>query len=223
MSVRALIFDFDGLILDTETPAYQAWAEIYREHGYELPIETWLDYIGRESGWFDALAHLESLAGPLADREAVRARRNARRLELVTAATEAEGLRELLAAARRAGLKLAVATSSRREWVGEHIDRLGLTPLFDHLQFKTDELAAKPAPDLYLAACAALGVRPDEAIAIEDSRHGIAGAKSAGLRCVCVPNGLTALMDLSAADLRCASLREVPLAALLEEDASPGR
>src|SRR5207247_1655866 len=54
VSVRALIFDFDGLILETETPAYQAWVEVYRELGHELPKALWLDYIGREGGWFDA-------------------------------------------------------------------------------------------------------------------------------------------------------------------------
>ena len=52
--IRALVFDFDGLILETETPAYETWAEIYREHGHELPLDRWFDYIGREGGFFDA-------------------------------------------------------------------------------------------------------------------------------------------------------------------------
>jgi HAD superfamily hydrolase (TIGR01509 family) len=215
--IRALVFDFDGLILETETPAYEAWAEVYREFGHELPKELWLEYIGREGGWFDALAYLEGLVGPRDDRDAIQERRDARKTELVMAVAETAGLRALLSDARARGLRLAVCSSSTPKWVLGHLDRLGLRPFFDHIQCRDrPELRAKPAPDLYLAACAGLGVRPDEAIAFEDSRNGMLAAQAAGMRCVVVPNELTIAMDLEGADHRFESLATVSLQMLLD-------
>jgi beta-phosphoglucomutase-like phosphatase (HAD superfamily) len=218
VTVRALVFDFDGLILETEMPAYQAWVEIYRELGHELPKDLWLEYIGREGGWFDALAHLESLAGPQPDRDALQSRRDARKTELTGGVVESAGLRALLSDGRGRGLRLAVCSSSTPKWVVGHLERLGLAALFDHIQCRDRaELRAKPAPDLYLAACDALGVRPDEAIAFEDSRNGMLAAQAAGMRCVVVPNELTVAMDLSGADHRFESLATVSLRLLLDE------
>lgn len=216
MSVQALVFDFDGLILETETPAYQAWVEIYREFGHELPKQLWLDYIGREGGWFDALAYLEGLVGPRDDREAINERRDTRKTELVMAVVETAGLRELLIEAKSRGLRLAVCSSSTPKWVHGHLDRLGLSTFFDHIQCRDrPDLRAKPAPDLYLAACAGLGVRPDDAIAFEDSRNGMLAAQAAGMRCVVVPNELTIAMDLDGADHRFESLAAISLGELL--------
>lgn len=210
------MFDFDGLILETETPAYQAWVEIYREFGHELPKQLWLDYIGREGGWFDALAYLEGLVGPRDDREAINQRRDTRKTELVMAAAETAGLRELLIEAKSRGLRLAVCSSSTPKWVHGHLDRLGLSAFFDHIQCRDrPDLRAKPAPDLYLAACAGLGVRPDDAIAFEDSRNGMLAAQAAGMRCVVVPNELTIAMDLDGADHRFESLAAISLGELL--------
>jgi beta-phosphoglucomutase-like phosphatase (HAD superfamily) len=215
--IRALVFDFDGLILETETPAYQAWVEVYREFGHELPKELWLEYIGREGGWFDALAYLEGLIGPRDDRDAINARRDARKTELVMAVAETAGLRALLDEGRGRGLRLAVCSSSTPKWVVGHLDRLGLRGFFDHIQCRDrPDLRAKPAPDLYLAACAGLGVRPDEAIAFEDSRNGLLAAQAAGMRCVVVPNELTIAMDLTGADHRFESLATVSLQTLLD-------
>ncbi|HEY8861839.1 MAG TPA: HAD family hydrolase [Candidatus Limnocylindria bacterium] len=215
--IRALVFDFDGLILETETPAYQAWAEVYREFGHELPKELWFEYIGREGGWFDPLAYLEGLVGPRDDRDAIQKRRDARKTELVMAVAESAGLRSVLADARARGLRLGVCSSSTPKWVLGHLDRLGLRPFFDHIQCRDrPELRAKPEPDLYLAACAGLGVRPDEAIAFEDSRNGMLAAQAAGMRCVVVPNELTVAMDLTGADHRFESLASVTLQVLLD-------
>ncbi|HEY8758325.1 MAG TPA: HAD-IA family hydrolase [Candidatus Limnocylindria bacterium] len=215
--IRALVFDFDGLILETETPAYQAWVEVYRQFGHELPKELWLEYIGREGGWFDALAYLEGLVGPRDDRDAIQERRDARKTELVMAVAETAGLRALLTDARARRLQLAVCSSSTPTWVLGHLDRLDLRTFFDHIQCRDrPELRAKPAPDLYLAACAGLGVRPDEAIAFEDSRNGMLAAQAAGMRCVVVPNELTIAMDLTGADHRFESLATVSLQTLLD-------
>lgn len=215
MTARAIVFDFDGLLLETEGPAYQAWSEAYRDHGHELPQALWLEYIGREGSWFDALGHLGGLVGAGFDRDAVHARREARKTELIEVLGVMPGVRERIAEAKDRGLKLGVASSSTLRWVGGHLDRLGFRAVFDAVTCREDGIRAKPAPDIYLASVAALGVAPAEAVAIEDSRNGIAAAKAAGLRCVAVPNALTAQQDLSAADLRLGSLAEMPLKDIL--------
>lgn len=213
--IRALVFDFDGLILETETPAYETWAEIYKEHGRELPLDRWFDYIGREGGFFDAADHLAALVGEGFDRDATQARRDARKTELIAALDVMVGVREYIADAKRLGLRLAVASSSSRAWVLGHLRRLGLDADWDAVRTRDDVARTKPAPDLYLSAVAALGVAPKEAVAFEDSANGIAAAKDAGLLCVAVPNALTAGMDLSRADLRLTSLAATPLESVL--------
>jgi HAD superfamily hydrolase (TIGR01509 family) len=213
--IRALVFDFDGLILETETPAYETWAEIYREHGHELPLDRWFDYIGREGGFFDAADHLAALVGEGFDIEGAQARRDARKTELIAALDVMAGVREYVADAKRLGLRLAVASSSSRAWVLGHLERLRLDAEWDAVRTRDDVARTKPAPDLYLAAVKALGVAPRETVAFEDSMNGIAAAKDAGLLCVAVPNALTAGMDLSRADLRLTSLAEAPLERLL--------
>jgi HAD superfamily hydrolase (TIGR01509 family) len=212
--IRALVFDFDGLILETETPAYASWAEIFREHGHELPLDRWHDYIGSDTG-FDPAGHLAALVGEGFDRDATQKRRDARKNELVEALEVMVGVHDYIADARRLGLRLAVASSSSRAWVLGHLQRLGIEAHWDVVRCREDVARTKPAPDLYLAAVDALGVAPREAVAFEDSANGIAAAKDAGLLCVAVPNALTAGMDLSRADLRLSTLAETPLERLL--------
>ena len=212
--IRALVFDFDGLILETETPAYETWAEIYKEHGHELPMDRWHGYIGSDTG-FDPAGHLAALVGEGFDRDATQKRRDARKTELIAALDVMVGVREYVADANRLGLRLAVASSSSRAWVLGHLERLRLRAEWDAVLTRDDVERTKPAPDLYLAAVKALGVAPREAVAFEDSRNGIAAAKDAGLLCVAVPNALTAAMDLSRADVKVNSLAETPLEDLL--------
>ena len=212
--IRALVFDFDGLILETETPAYESWAEIFRELGHELPLDRWHDYIGSDTG-FDPAGHLAALVGEGFDRDATQRRRDARKNELVEALEVMVGVHDYIADARRLGLHLAIASSSSRAWVLGHLQRLGIEAHWDVVRCREDVARTKPAPDLYLAAVDALGVAPREAVAFEDSVNGVAAAKGAGLLCVAVPNALTAGMDLSQADLRLASLAETPLEQLL--------
>jgi HAD superfamily hydrolase (TIGR01509 family) len=212
--IRALVFDFDGLILETETPAHQSWAEIYREHGHDLPMDLWHGYVGSDTG-FDPAGHLAALVGEGFDREATQARRDIRKSELIAALDAMAGVRDYIADAKRLHLRLAVASSSSRAWVLGHLERLELHPQWDAIRTREDVARTKPAPDLYLAAVKALGVAPQEAVAFEDSRNGIAAAKDAGLLCVAVPNALTAGMDLSRADVRLSSLAETSLERLL--------
>jgi len=213
--IRALVFDFDGLILETEAPSLESWAEIYREYGHEVPMEHWHSFLGSDRG-FEPVDYLAALVGEGLDRAATQARRDARKMQLIEALEVMAGVREYLVDARRLGLLLAVASSSSREWVRGHLDRLDLTAHWDVIRCRDDVVRTKPAPDLYLSAIAALGVRAEEAVAFEDSMNGIAAAKDAGLRCVAVPNALTAAMDLRRADIRLSSLADEPLERVLE-------
>lgn len=214
-SIRGLIFDFDGLILDTEMPAYQAWQEIYDEHGCEFPFSTWVVCIGGAGGQFDEYAYLETASGRVIDREALRSRRARRKLELTAVQCILPGVLDYIREAKRLGLKLGVASSSPRSWVEEHLARLGILKEFDSIICSEDAIRVKPDPELYLLALAALGLRPEEAIALEDSPNGITAAKGAGIFCVAVPNPVTRGLALDHAGLRLGSLKEMPLQALL--------
>ena len=213
--VRAIVFDFDGLILDTEEPVYRSWLEVYREHGEELPFERWVQIIGSTSATFHPQRHLEERLGrPLA--QEVLDRRAGRRTEMIMARTLLPGVGEHIDAARRLGLKLGVASSSTHEWVDGHLARLGIIDRFACVRCRDDVPHAKPEPDLYLAVLECLDVDASDAIAIEDSPNGIAAAKRAGMRCVAIPNTITAQLDLSEADLKLDSLAAITLPEMLE-------
>lgn len=215
--IRALIFDFDGLILDTETPEYHAWRAIFREHGHDLPLEKWMAVVGSNTttAGFDPIDYLMKLMGRPLDREAIQRDLTTRQMALIAAQPVQPGVEQQIEAARRRGLKLAVASSSPQRWVVDHLERLGLLAYFDAVRTADHVQHIKPAPDLFLAACEALEVQPAEAIAFEDSPNGVTAAKRAGLFVVAVPNPLTRHGDLSHADLILGSLAEMPLDALL--------
>jgi HAD superfamily hydrolase (TIGR01509 family) len=213
--IRALVFDFDGLILDTEEPVYRSWLEVYQAHGEELPFERWVQIVGSTTTGFHPQHHLEERLGRPLPKE-VLDRRVGRRTEMILAQAVLPGVVQHLDAARELGLGLGVASSSTREWVAGHLDRLGILGRFDCLRCRDDVANAKPEPDLYLAVLDCLGVDASEAIAIEDSPNGVAAAKRAGMRCVAIPNSITASLDLSKADVTLASLAEVTLPQLLE-------
>jgi HAD superfamily hydrolase (TIGR01509 family) len=213
--VKLIVFDFDGLILDTEAPVYDAWQEIYGEHGHALSFDKWATCIGT-ADTFDPCIDLAGLVGRALDAEALRQRHRARTDDLIAACTVLPGVREYIAEARQLGLVLGVASSSSRGWVDGHLRRLGLREAFSVVRCADDVPRVKPDPALYLAVLAAAGVGPRDAVALEDSPNGVLAAKRAGLTCVAVPNPLTARLDLGAADLRLASLADLPLTALLE-------
>jgi len=214
--IRALIFDFDGLILDTEGPIYQSWLEVYAAHGVALPFEEWVKTVGSSNDAFHPQLYLEERLGRALPQEVID-RRVERRIELVLEQPLLPGVAALIDAARSAGMAIGVASSSSRDWVSGHLTRLGIRDCFVCLCGRDDVAQVKPEPDLYLAALDCLGVAAGEAVAIEDSPNGISAAKRAGLRCVAVPNRLTASLDLSGADLRLNSLAEVTLPELLQQ------
>ena len=212
--IRALVFDFDGLILDTEEPVYRSWLEVYEAHGEELPFERWVQIVGSTTIGFHPQHHLEERLGRTLPKE-VLDRRIGRRTEMVLANKLLPGVLEHLDAARAARLQVGVASSSTRDWVMGHLARLGILDRFDCLRCRDDVANVKPEPDLYVAVLECLGVAASEAIAIEDSPNGVLAAKRAGMRCVAIPNWITARLDLGQADVVLGSLADVTLAELL--------
>ncbi|MDZ7679323.1 MAG: HAD-IA family hydrolase [Acidimicrobiales bacterium] len=214
MALQAIVFDFDGLILDTEWSVYQAIAGIYSDHGHELDLEWWRSIVGTVGGG-DWSQRLEALVGTPLDHDSLNELSVRRHHEYVDALQPLPGVAELIDAAHAEGLRLAVASSSMTRWLDMHLTRLGLHGRFDALCGRdVVDGRAKPAPDVYLAALDATGVEAGAAVAIEDSPHGIAAAKAAGLACVAVPNRITAPGDFSAADLVVDSMASLTLADL---------
>jgi HAD superfamily hydrolase (TIGR01509 family) len=216
VAIRGLLFDFDGLLVDTETPSRLVWEELYREHGHELPQDQWATLVGTIGAPFDPFGHLEELVGRPLDEETLTTRRRARERELTDLEELRPGVEEYFAEAERLGLKTAVVSSSDDEWIERHLGRLGrLEGLDTIVAANGDTRRAKPRPDLYLDALDRLGLAAREALAFEDSPNGVTAAKAAGLVCVAVPNPITATLALDDADLVLESLAEVPLRELV--------
>lgn len=216
--IRGLIFDFDGLILETEMPDYVAWQEIYQEHGAELSLTAWANAIGRGTAdaGIDPVKMLEDQVGrTLPDRDVLLRRQYDRSMELILQKPVMPGVEALIRDAKGQGLGLAVASSSPRSWVEGHMTRLGLMSQFDAIRTGDTVARTKPAPDLFLSALAALGLAPTEAIVFEDSPNGVAAANRAGIFVVAAPNELTQRLDLSHANLIVSSLQDISLAQLL--------
>jgi HAD superfamily hydrolase (TIGR01509 family) len=208
--IRALVFDFDGLILDTETSVYEAWRTIYEEHDQVLPKDRWLTRIGTDGSAFDPLAELRERVGGTLDAEQIRTRRMAFHRAHIAGLDQMPGVRGCLEYAQAESIGTAIASSSPFDWVNGHIERLGLAHFFDQVVTVEDVDAAKPAPDLYLRATELLDVNPGDAIALEDSPNGVQSAKAAGLYCVAVPGPMTRSLSFEAADAVLTSLDARP-------------
>jgi HAD superfamily hydrolase (TIGR01509 family) len=220
--LRALLFDFDGVIADTEVATYESWRETYVAHGVDLALADWLPAVGSgssTSGAFDAVAHLERLTGETIDREAVIARRSQRKAELYERAPLLPGVRERLVEAQERGLKTAIVTRNRENRVKGHCQLVGLVHEWDALVCANAEPMRDKA-DLYRHALAVLGVGAAEAVAFEDSPSGVRAAKRAGVACVAVPSEITRGAAFDEADLILSSLAERSLDDILRALAS---
>ena len=184
--VRALFLDFDGLMCDTEAAARRSWAELYARLGHDLPGAVWARMVGRSDGHEVATADLSARAARPLTEDELRWRIR-RKQELSDAEPLRPGVAELVAAATRRGLLLAVVSSSSARWVLGHLSRLGVLGHFATVVTGDDEPRHKPAPDLYSRALAETRVAAAEAVAFEDSASGVAAARAAGLRVVAVP------------------------------------
>ncbi len=214
--IKALIFDFDGLILDTESPVYQSWQEIYQSYGCSLSLSKWLTCIGTADA-FDPCANLEDQLQVSVNRDVIHEIRRERVSELMEAQSILPGVRDRISEAEKLGLKLAVASSSPRSWVVDHLSRFELETHFSTIKCAEDVENVKPDPALFLESLEDLNVGRQEAVVLEDSLNGVVAAKRAGIFCVAVPNALTQYLSLDLADLKVSSLAELSIKRLANE------
>jgi HAD superfamily hydrolase (TIGR01509 family) len=210
MVIEALVFDFDGLLMDTETTSLLVWQHEWAHHGLELDTATFFAPHGGDM-LEQRYAELAAAVGAGYDRAASHARRIARRDELHATLDLAPGTADWLDAAAGTGSRLAIASSSPRDWVVEHLTRVGRLDRFELLACGDEVPAVKPDPGVYLLALRGLGVPADRALAFEDTVHGVAAAKAAGLRCVAVPHQHADPARFTAADLVLASAADLTL------------
>jgi HAD superfamily hydrolase (TIGR01509 family) len=209
--IKAIIFDFDGLILDTEITMFQAWQEIFQTYGLSLSMQEWAGFLGHSADPEEPYAILNNHLKKPVDRESIRAKRVLRETELLLSQKALPGVESLIHEAKRSGIKVAIASSSDRYWVTKYLNQLDLIHYFDVLKCAEDVDHTKPEPDLYIAALEALGIASDEAIALEDSINGVKAAKAAGIFCVAVPNLITKNIRIEQADIVLDSLMGISL------------
>jgi HAD superfamily hydrolase (TIGR01509 family) len=216
VAIRAFLFDFDGLILDTETASRAGWRWLYEQHGHELPDDLWITVVGTHSN-LDIMGHLEGLVGSPIERDVWNERRYAHELSLLETEELRPGVLDYIAYAQERGLKRAIVSSASRRWIDMHLERLEQAFGWDAiLTADRDASRAKPNPTMYLEALDVLGVQADEAIVFEDSRNGVAAGKAAGIFVVGVPNDVTRDFGLDDADLVVDSLAELAPSELIQ-------
>lgn len=213
MAFRAVIFDFDGVIIDSETPIFAIWAAIYADHGGELTMDHWRHALGTHKG-FDPYAELSRQTGVALEREVWVPRIRAEHWRRCEAEPLCPGVLDRLAEARALGMPAAVASSSSRDWVEPWLVRHGLRDLVAAICTRDDVREVKPAPDLFLLAAERLGVPPSECVVFEDSPNGVTAAQAAGAWTVAVPGPLTRDLTFPTPHATMASLAERSLAEL---------
>ncbi|HEY8155618.1 MAG TPA: HAD-IA family hydrolase [Myxococcota bacterium] len=215
--MKALILDFDGVILDTETTDFESWNAVYREHGVRLPRDEWVQAIGSDGKAFDPVARLSALTGRPLEAAALREARRRVREGMLLRLEPLPGVVAWIEHALGRGMQLAIASSSPLSWVEGHLERAGLRRHFAELVTSEQVPRVKPDPALYLRTLSILDVAPSEALAVEDSPHGVAAARAASLKCVAVPGPMTRGCDFRQADLRLDSLSERSLEDVLRD------
>ncbi|MDG2170009.1 MAG: HAD-IA family hydrolase [Opitutales bacterium] len=213
-TLRAILFDFDGLILDTETACYGGWKWVFENHGLKYPLEDFQRIVGTDKS---PRPLLEARLGSSVDWDSVDAGRREYERELGQDMEIKPGVFELLKSARSKGWRRAVVSSSPRHWVHPHLERRGVSELFEDFICHGDAPRAKPAPDLYFEALRRLELSGAETVALEDSYNGSMAAKQAGIWCVAVPSDITRTMDFSHVDLITEDLEQLTLERLIEE------
>jgi HAD superfamily hydrolase (TIGR01509 family) len=218
--LKALIFDFDGLILDTETPEADVWTEIYAEHGFDFPFNDWVQTVGGYGiSNFDAAEHLSLLTQGRLDPASMRTRHRLGSEAVTHSRPVMPGVLDYIHDAKRLGLKLAIASSSPHSWVDGHTQRLGIFHYFDKVICQDDVGfgRTKPNPDLFLTALNQLQAQKDEAVVFEDSPNGVKAANRAGIFVVAVPNPLTSKLKIEGANLTLSSLADLSLSGLMSK------
>lgn len=206
---KGIIFDFDGVLVDTEWAIYQSWVKLYAREGQEITIETYAPCLGAGYSHWDPASHLESLTGKKYNWEKETPARQAVLEADLARSGLMEGAAELLDWCAEQGVGITVASSSSRRWVQGWLERLSIYNRFAGVFTRTDGYPVKPNPALFEAAQQCLGLQKNECLIIEDSENGTIAAQNAGIPCVAIPNRMTAHSDFSRAAYRSTSLRSL--------------
>ncbi len=209
--IQAVVFDFDGLILDTETNEFKAWQHIYEQHNAELTRELWCQCIGTDASAFDPYAHLEQCTGTIIDRRQIQLHKKQLVTELMLNEELRPGVMDYLANAKAMGLRIGLASSSKLEWISGYLKQHRLLEYFQCIRTSDNVAKVKPDPELYVQTLQCLGIEPLHAIAFEDSPNGSLAAKRAGMYCVIVPNEMTRDLVFGAVDMRIESMQQIEL------------
>ncbi len=212
MAVAAVLFDFDGVLVDTEWAIYDAWHRTFQANGHPLPLEVYTQCIGSDFATWSPKTHLEELTGLAFDWHDLDARRQEEIVRDLSGEGPMPGAAALLEKLAAAGIRRVVVSSSSHHWVDGWLEKTGLGPWFETVVCRGDAERIKPAPDLYLEALRRLGLTGGECLVIEDSLNGIKAANAAGIPVWAVPNRVTACLDFSLARRVLASLDEVAAA-----------
>jgi HAD superfamily hydrolase (TIGR01509 family) len=212
--IRALVLDFDGLIVDTEAPIFEIWQAVFARHDQHLGLDDWQHALGTHGG-FDPAARLAQLVGREIDVAALERETSEQHWQACRTLPLLPGVAQLLDDGRRLGLGLAVASSSPKAWVATWLQQHGIQDRFAAVCAREDVARVKPAPDLFLLAAARLEVAACACLVFEDSPNGVRAALAAGMRCVAVPSAVTRPLALPPCDLVLATLAEVSLAEIL--------
>ncbi len=213
MAFTAVIFDFDGLIIDSESPLFDMWCEIYVEHGAELTLDVWSRALGTHNG-FDPYEDLAGRTGVRLSRDEWAPRLRNEHWRRCEEMPLLAGVRERLEEARALGMPAAVASSSGSGWVRPWLERHDLLPWIEAVCTRDDVPAVKPAPDLFLLAARRLGVVPADCLVFEDTPNGLTAAHLAGMWAIAVPSPLTRTLAMPSPHMVLSSLAERTLADL---------
>ncbi|MFX3633160.1 MAG: HAD family hydrolase [Candidatus Pristimantibacillus sp.] len=193
--IKAIIFDFDGTILDTETAWYYAFRDAYKEHGVDLTLDLYSQCIGTSLHQFNPYEYLMTELKLPIDKQLFKQSVHDQHSALMNQEQIRPGIIEYLNLAKESGLKIGLASSSSIKWVEKYLNQLGIRDYFECIRTSEDVVHVKPDPELYIQALKGLGVDASEAIAIEDSPNGARAAAAAGMHCIVVPNAITKLLS----------------------------
>ncbi|MCY9761645.1 HAD family hydrolase [Paenibacillus alvei] len=213
--IKAVIFDFDGLIVDTETAWYESYSKVSKAYGVDLKIDVWGQCVGASFEEFDPLDYIVEHADRQVDREAFKQEADVVFADIMDHTQLRPGVIDYLEEAKRSGLRIALASSSNRNWIESYLNRFNIRSYFEVVNTSDDVERIKPAPDLYEKTIRELGINGFEAVAFEDSFHGMTAAKAAGVYCVVVPNQVTSHMEFAGSDGRLSSMAEKDLHAVI--------
>lgn len=212
--IKAIIFDFDGLIIDTESVWYESYKETLKSYQFDLPLAEFGECIGSDETVLNT--YFKKNLGESCNVDEIENRAFDIYKTKMSSPEARIGVLDYLQEASEMGFKIGLASSSSKEWVTKYLKELGFLNYFEVIVTRDDVEKVKPAPDLYLKAINDLKIDSSEGIAFEDSLNGSIAAMTAGLKCVIVPNSVTELSAFENYSLRLKSMSERSLSEVIE-------